>query len=1602
MSGVTANAKSSLLDQACDLLEDQNQQLAQFARDFFAHADEEDLLAYSPQDLSYLAGQAWDTFQLHPTGTHEIKVFNPVAPHQSNQLDDVTVIEIMNDNMAFLVASVLGELQVAGLDFRLVLHPLFVVERDEDGNLILFKETVSAGTPGLRRESFIQIHVTRIDDAEEIEILHERLELVLRDVRLAVNDWEPMKARLEKAVQDFHTARTPYSKNQLDEAVQFLEWMSADNFTLLGMREYIFEGGVENGEMNFLTGTGLGLLNDPDVRVLRRGSEFVVMTPEIRDFLLKPEPLIIAKANVKSRVHRHVHMDYIGVKLFDENGVLNGELRIVGLFTATAYTKSTASIPYIRRKVEKVMNYHGFDPESHSGRMLGNILEGYPRDDLFQIDTETLCEFTTDILKLNDRPRIRVLARRDKFDRFVSIIAYVPKDRFTTEKRIQIGSLMAKAYDGRMSAWYASFPEGPLVRVHFIIGRDKGETPNPDREELETAISKIVRTWSDGLSETLRLTHGASQARPLIRRYATAFEDGYEATTPIDTALEDIGRLEKVTEDRPLLISFYRREGETGMQLSLRTYHLSAPLALSARVPILENLGFRVVNERTYRISPSDKPMCYLHDTTLFIEGGVGDDFCDADIERLGALFINTWGDRAENDGYNGLAMTAGMAWRDIAVLRAFSKYLRQAGIRYSEDYMWSTLNSYPSLAKLLVDLFYLRFQPSVDEEKRSKEETVLQAEFSTQLDSVVSLDDDRIIRRFKNLIEAILRTNFFQLDAEGQPKPTFAFKLDSHKIDELPKPLPYREIFVYSPRVEGVHMRFGSAARGGLRWSDRAQDYRTEVLGLVKAQQVKNAVIVPVGAKGGFLPKRLPTDGNREAFIAEGTAAYKIFINSLLDLTDNIDGENVIPPQMVVRRDNDDPYLVVAADKGTATFSDTANAISESKHFWLGDAFASGGSAGYDHKKMGITARGAWEAVKRHFREMDRDIQKEPFTVCGVGDMSGDVFGNGMLLSKAIRLVAAFDHRDIFIDPNPDPETTWVERKRLFDVGRSSWQDYDASLISKGGGIFPRSAKSIELTDEIRKLLDLEVQSCSPQELMSAILRMKADLLWFGGIGTYIRGSDETDDMVGDRANDPIRISAPELRVKVVGEGANLGITQKARIEYARRGGRCNSDAIDNSAGVNSSDVEVNIKIALGSAVKSGKLETPERNTLLADMTDEVADLVLRNNYQQTLSISLAERHALEDLGYQMRMMRQLESQGLLDRAVEYLPDDITIDERQKQGQGLSRPELGVLLAYAKLTLYDQLLQSTVPDDKYLAKELMRYFPEPMQQLYNDEIEGHRLRREIIATMLANSIINRGGPAFITRITDQTGATPAQIVRAFAAVRDAYGLTELNSQIDALDNKISGKLQLELYSAVQELVQNKVIWFLRNVSFEDGIEQAVTRFRESVSTLSPRLEEYLPEDMACRLTEETERLVHADVPFDLAARLARLTGERIIPDIVLVAERAGMSVVDVAGSYFQVSDFFRFNSIDAMARSFPIRDYYDGLALDKARSQLAEALRELTSQSIAHEAGFEGWLADVGDKAKRIRAAVDEILETNLSVSKFSVAASMLSEFSK
>ena len=1558
-----------------------------------SRAPAEDLAAYDDRVIELAAGLAYNAVKRHKRGDSVISLDEDAGLVRQGR--PLTAITIVNDNMPFLFDSLLGEITDSAGEPTLVLHPVLQVRHDTDGVANIVGESApSAPQTDFDRVSVIHVHVARLGEEAAAE-LHQRLGHILGQVRAAVGDWKPMLARLDKAVDDFRRKPVPLEKDAVIEAIALLEWLRDDNFTFLGMREFDYVGGETTGTLERTHEPGLGILADPNVRVLRRGTEPVNTTPEIRAFLYGPEPLIVTKANAKSVVHRRIYLDYIGVKTYDESGKLTGELRIVGLFTSTAYTRSVMKIPYLRSKVDAVIAGSGFDPADHSGKALINVLESYPRDELFQISVPTLRKHANAILALGERPRVRVLYRVDQFDRFVSALVFVPRDRYDSSVRERIGEYLKTIFEGRLSAYYPAFPEGGLARVHFIIGRSGGKTPEIAEATLEAGLREIVRTWDDALREVSQ-----DDAAPAFVEIASRLPQSYRNSFTPETALKDAASIAAIDAGSPIAIDFYFDANQGGADASLKIYHHGDPVALSRRVPLLENMGFRVISERTFEIGGGDAPV-YIHDMELSNAFGQPIDLSDGGA-LLEEVFLSVWRNETDNDEFLSLVQTARLGARQIQLLRVYGRYLQQAGIPQSQGFIAGVLNRYPQIAQALFTLFEARFDPTAEDGDVTAMH--VKASIKDALEGVPSLDDDTILRRYENLIHATLRTNYFAPGSEG-PR-SLALKLDSRSVTGLPEPRPWREIFVYGPEVEGVHLRFGAVARGGLRWSDRAQDYRTEVLGLVKAQQVKNAVIVPVGAKGGFYPRQLPTGGSRSEIFEAGKKAYINFISTMLSVTDNIEGDKVVPPQGVTRRDGDDPYFVVAADKGTATFSDTANAISQAHDFWLDDAFASGGSAGYDHKKMGITARGAWEAVKRHFREMNRDIQKEPFTVAGVGDMSGDVFGNGMLLSRCIRLVAAFDHRDIFIDPTPDEAATYAERKRLFENPQLNWQDFDRSKLSEGAIIVSRSAKSVTLSPQAAAAIGLEATTATPVEIMSAILRAPVDLLWFGGIGTYVRGSDERNAEVGDRANDAIRVAGRELRAKVVGEGANLGMTQRGRIEYGLKGGRSNSDAIDNSAGVNSSDVEVNIKIGLASAMRKGTLARPERDRFLAEMTDEVAALVLANNYQQSLALSLARRRGLADLQNQERFMQGLESRGLLDRAVETLPSTAAMAERETRGEPLTRPELGVLLAYAKLALFDDIVATDLPDEPHFEADLLAYFPAQMAERFGDEIRAHRLRREIIATVLANDAINRGGPSFVSRMQDLSGRSAADVIAAYTVIRDGFELPALYAEIDALDGRVDGDAQLELYQAVGRLVHSATLWQLRNDVGAWQLDQRIDALRNARKVLEPSIGEKLAPFTRDRIQERVSEFTNAGAPAELARRIAWLNIAELIPDIALLAAEANAKLERAAEAFFAITTAFRVGRVADAARSIQPSDYYDGLALSRAVETIGAARRGMAAAALNQFKGendpVEAWLSAGGERVERARERLHALTEGgDLTVSRLTVAAGLMSDLS-
>ncbi|WP_412064327.1 NAD-glutamate dehydrogenase [Rhizobium sp. SYY.PMSO] len=1556
----------------------------------FGRASNDDMELYTPEMLALAAVHAGRELAAW-SGTSPRVSIEQVANIEPDGVA-VSILSITDHNMPFLYESVMGEVTSSYRDLYMAVHPILVVE---SGRQPILYSADHLSDPA-HRVSHIQLHLSPLTAAQAAD-LTKRVQAVLDQTHLAVSDWKPMLARLDTVISELSTYEAAgRRRNDRDEALAFLAWLRDGNFTFLGMREYVYSGKGANAKVERDRGTGLGILSNPDVRVLRQGRDAVTTTPEILAFLDGPDFLIVTKANVKSIVHRRAYMDYVGVKRFDADGNVTGELRIVGLFTSTAYTSAAAEVPLLRSKVQKVKDHFGFDPTSHSGRMLDNTLESYPRDDLFQIDTSLLASFAEQINDLTDRPRVRALPRIDHFDRFVSVIIYVPREEYDSVVREKIGNYLKTVYDGRVSAYYPAFPEGGVARVHFIIGRSAGKTPHVPQARLEEAIRAITARWDE------RFVMLAGPKAPGIS-VSQAFQ---EAFSPED-AFADLPDIIATAGAEPIRIGFYMRKDEAGDILSLKIFHGQGNLALSRRVPLLENLGFNVISERTFDIYVTAKDgstgHVVLHDMELEARNGL-----TIDLERHGAAleeaFLAAFGDTIDNDAFNRLIVSADLSARETNVLRAYSRYLRQAGIAYSQDYIAATLDKYPRIAASLFRLFRDTLDPKLSDKNRTKKLSELHAAIETELADVPSLDDDRILRRYVNAIDATLRTNYFQRNADGTPKAMLAFKLDPKLLDGLPEPRPFREIFVYGVEVEGVHLRFGKVARGGLRWSDRAEDYRTEVLGLVKAQQVKNAVIVPVGAKGGFYPKKLPAGGSRDEIFNAGREAYKTYIRTLLSITDNISGADIIPPADTVRLDGDDPYFVVAADKGTATFSDTANALAQEAGFWLDDAFASGGSAGYDHKKMGITARGAWETVKRHFREMDVDIQTTPFSVVGVGDMSGDVFGNGMLLSPKIRLLAAFDHRDIVIDPDPDMEKTLAERQRLFNLPRSSWQDFDKSVLSKGAMIISRSAKSVTLTPEAVAAIGIDKSVATPFEIMTAILKAPVDLLWFGGIGTYVKAPAETDSEVGDRANDPIRIAADEVRAKVIGEGANLGVTQKGRIAYGLKGGRCNSDAIDNSAGVNTSDVEVNIKIALASAMFDDRLTRAKRDTLLASMTDEVAALVLRNNYLQSLAISLTERKGTGNGLELSRFMSVLEGAKQLNRKVETLPDDQTFAERYANGRPLTRPEIGVLLSYAKIVLFDALVASDLPDDPYFAATLSRYFPARMQRSNASDIENHRLRREIIGTALANEAINRGGPGFAVSMMDATAASAAEVVKAAVIARDGFDLDRLWNETDALDGKVGGQMQNRVYGEITEVYTALTRLLLKTGAAKGDIEETVSRLRAAVKKLRPVFLSHIPADFAAEIAAREAEYQAAGLPEKLASEIATIYALVLVPEIMQIAERTGDTLNRAAESYFTVSQTFRIGRLLLAGSRIVTGDHYESLALARSLDQIAGARRDIVISALSNhpkdKQPVQAWHAEDRIRINRIAEELGGLSESgDPNLARITVAAGLLSD---
>lgn len=1551
-----------------------------FLEQIKAQAAGEALTDQLRSEIDSLSGSLWEWAQSVAQDERAVRV---------RRTDSGSVLEATTPDMPFLVDSILAECAAQFLNVRALLHPIVTRETGE-------------------RRSIIQVFLPELDENEGAAIdLGARR--TFEDIAVSVKDYQAMRDRMRAEI-DLIQDLTHLPSDVQSETIAFLDWLAQEHFVFLGARTYTFvtddTGALRREEPEIVEKTSLGILRDLDNNVLSRDSEPSMITSKAAQYLQEPDPLIIAKSTMISRVHRRVNADYIGVKHYDASGKVVGETRFVGLFTAEAYDEPVRSIPVVRSRFSQVLEAAGGSESRHSAKALSHILETWPRDELFQTSAAELLPMAQGALALVGRPRTRVFLRRDRFDRYFYSVVYVPRDAYDTALREKIAEVLERACNGRMLRFQPRFSEGLMIQVYFVLvpGEDVGAL---DHQSIEAEIIDLARTWDDAFRSAVIASDFEGDLQYGASCFRGAFNAAYrEAFDPAE-ALRDVSEMAALHKDKLIRMRAYRFPGDDPNKVRAKIYARGKSIPLSACVPVFENMGLFVAFETGYPVEPERKPVpdapktYWVHDLSMRSADGSPIDI-DAVGEAFADAFVAIWTDEAENDGFNQLIFTAGATWREAALLRTLCAYRSQTGLDPAKPVQINALINHPKLARLLLDQFGARFdcnlELSLDERKQKTR--LIKAEIKLALNDVASLDEDRVLQRLTDLISAVQRTNFYQTRTpKTAPAGFVAIKIASEQLEHLPAPKPYREIFTSSPRVDGVHCRFGPVARGGLRWSDRQYDFRTEVLGLVKAQQVKNAVIVPVGSKGGFFPKQLPSSGGRDEFIEAGIKAYREFITALLSITDNIVGTDIHHPEETIIWDGEDPYLVVAADKGTATFSDIANEISVAHDFWLGDAFASGGSAGYDHKKMGITARGAWEAVKRHFREMGKDIQSEPFSVIGVGDMSGDVFGNGMLLSKKIKLQAAFNHRHIFIDPNPeDLDAAWQERMRMFELPRSTWEDYDAKLISAGGGVFDRLAKSIELTKEIKALTGVNEKSLTPDELIHALLKTECELLWFGGIGTYIKAGYETQSQVGDRANDSLRVDGAQVRAKVIGEGANLGVTQAGRIEFAQSGGRVNTDAIDNSAGVDSSDHEVNIKILCAEAIRSGDLKTEDRNELLASMTEDVGLHVLRHNYEQTGALSLAASLGVEDHDAHERLMVWLEERGVLDRQVEGLPSSAAMRERAAMGQPLTRPEMSVLLAWSKIVLFDEIVASEVPNDPYFEATLRDYFPEGIRK-FDGARETHRLRSEIIATVLSNRLLDTAGSAFLMRLREFTGLGGAAITRAFEICRSATNAKEILDEISALDNLVPTELQTDMRHELTYALS-------RGTGMALGDERPIAEQLMEIGPAFAELTASLPKTMkpwlAHRVRLRTKSLEARGAPSELARRVASLQALAFGPQILMIARDAKRSVEDAAATFFTLGETLQLDRLCVTAEeSMGGLDYWARRATKRQVAELINLQRSAAISALATSKNISGghaasaWLIEREAEVSAFRQELSMIdTARDWSFAKFSLLA--------
>ena len=1567
-----------------------------FARRLYRTISLDDLKNRDESNMYGAVVGLWHSFAKYESNSKAtIKVYNPEVSKHGWESPH-TIVEIIQTDMPFMVDSVRMALNRRNIAAHLLLHTPLAHKRDAKGKVT---EVLPAGksAKNTQVDTVFLIEIDRQNDEKDLKALKDELVSVMEEVTLAVSDWQPMRSRVEELANDLDSRNYPGSKAKLDEAKRFLSWLAQDNFTLMGYRRYRVEPVKGDYQLVQDEGSSLGLMKNTQGK---KPLLFSSMSEDARHIALgQDDLLLLTKTNSRSRVHRPAHCDYIGIKQFDKDGNVIGEDRFVGLYSASFYNDSAMDIPLVKDKIQRVIRESKFAPGSHASKALLNIMQTYPRDEILQTSDKDLLNITMGVLQIQERDMTRAFLRRDIFGRFITVMVYVPRERYNTLLRQKTQSILARTLGSKEEVDFTTFfSESALARTQYIV-RVKDSEQNIDVKALEDNLVEAARSWEDNLERVLISAHGESKARELVRRYAQGFPRSYKEEVLPSVALADIAQLERLDADHKLGMLFYRAQEvqDDSNHVKLKLFHRDEPIHLSDVLPMLENFGLRIINESPYQIKTNDGHVFWVLDFFMLHTAGKLD--LEKSRDNFQDAFAKVWDSHYEDDGFNRLILGAGMTGREVVILRMFAKYMRQIGVTFSQNYIESTFSRYPDIGKLLVKMFFIKFDPKIKftEKKLDNVVTKIQA----ALEDVSSLDDDRIISRYMDLIGAALRTNFFQPDATGNEKEYTSVKFLPENIPDMPLPLPKFEIFVYSPRVEGVHLRGGKVARGGLRWSDRREDFRTEVLGLVKAQQVKNTVIVPVGAKGGFVCKLLPEE--REAFFEEGKACYRTFIRALLDITDNIVEGEVVHPDSVIRHDDDDPYLVVAADKGTATFSDIANGIAAEYKHWLGDAFASGGSVGYDHKKMGITARGGWESVKRHFREMGVDCQTTDFTCVAIGDMGGDVFGNGMLLSKHTKLVGAFNHLHIFIDPDPDAAKSWKERDRLFKMPRSSWEDYDKKLISKGGGVFSRSAKSIELTPEIKKLIGSQKKSMAPNDLIKALLMAEVDLIWNGGIGTYVKGAKETDAEVGDRANDALRINGRELRAKIVGEGGNLGFTQLGRIEFANNGGRINTDFIDNVGGVDCSDNEVNIKILLNGVVSQGKLTREQRDKILYGMTDDVAELVLYDCNRQSQSISITALRGPDQIKEMQRFIHQLERDGLLDRGLEFLPDDDELAERVASGKGLSRPELAVLTAYGKMVLKEELLTDEITQDPFHGKELYESFPQVLRDKFSEAMDEHPLRGQIIATKLANNIVNDMGPNFVSRKVEATGATVAEVANAYVVAREVFGCERIWADIEALDNKVPAKVQNDVLFQVRRMVRRATRWVLRHRRPEfKSIQEHIDFYMPAFTDLRENALSYMSAKESENIQKSIDKLMEQGLPKDLAKEVGTLSTVFSALDIAdVAAEHSEHDISLVAQIYYRLGAKIDLHWFLDQVNSQPVANHWQALAraafreeLDWQQRALTQTVLKLAAEDKDADAMLATWLEQNEHAIDRWKGILADFRTTKShEFAKFSVA---------